>query len=113
MAARGDVLRLRVSLGFGSDSSESRVLVVQASGLNTTLATLLVIPLEAALPIYARVPFAVPISGPEAGLPHDAVAMVQALTSLSRTRMEPLPVGQALPTTMTQIEQALCDIMEL
>jgi hypothetical protein len=53
MAERGDVFQLIRRLGLGAGQEGERVVIVQADALNSVLPTLLVVPLEANVEVFA------------------------------------------------------------
>src|SRR2546422_9855881 len=99
MADRGDVLPLKRRLGFGAKGEADSVVVVQASGLNAVLPTLLVVPLDAAVGAYGRVPAILRISREEAGSNADHVAVPWRLPALRADSPAPRPVGRPPPDT--------------
>jgi mRNA-degrading endonuclease toxin of MazEF toxin-antitoxin module len=113
MADRGDVLRLKRRLGFGAKGEADSVVVVQASGLNTVLPTLLVVPLDAAVGAYARVPAVLRASREEAGSDVDQVAVPWRLRAISADSLAPGPVSRLRPNTMRALEDLLKIVLDL
>jgi len=113
MADRGDVLRLKRRLGFGAKGEADSVVVVQASGLNAVFPTLLVVPLDAAVGAYGRVPAILRISREEAGSNADHVAVPWRLRAISADSLAPGPVGRLRPDTMRALEDLLKLVLDL
>ena len=113
MAHRGDVLRLKRRLGFGAKGEADSVVVVQASGLNAVLPTLLVVPLDAAVGAYGRVPAVLRISREEAGSHADHVAVPWRLRAINADSLAPGPVGRLRPDTMRALEDLLKLVLDL
>ena len=75
MAERGDVFQLKRRLGFGAEREAERLIIVQATALNSVLPTLLAVPLEPQAHLFAGQPLAVLVSAGEAGAAADHVAI--------------------------------------
>jgi len=112
MAERGDVLRVKRRLGFGSESSGERVVVVQASPLNSTLPTTIVVPLDtdrrAAPPSLA-----VHVSAAEAGAAEDHIAIATQLQVTLLDRLAPGRVGRLQARTLSRLEEKLRLVLDL
>ena len=113
MAARGDVLALRRTIGFLPGAELARFVVVQADRITRALDTVVVAPLDEALPVYSSLPGAVPVSASEAGTKKKQVALVTQLTTLPLDRFEPTPAGRIDRSTRTQLESVIRLVLEL
>ena len=113
MADRGDVLRLKRRLGFGAKGEADSVVVVQASGLNAVLPTLLVVPLDSAIGAYSRVPAILRVSREEAGSQVDQVAVPWRLRAISADSLAPGAVGRLRSDTMRALEDLLKLVLDL
>lgn len=107
MANRGEVLRLKNRLGFLPQGEAGSVVVVQANALNTVLPTLLVVPIDHALALYANDPTAVPISAREAGTKTDQVALAPQLRPTRLDHLAPGAVGRLSPPSLARLERVL------
>ena len=113
MADRGDVLRLKRRLGFGAKGEADSVVVVQATGFNAVLPTLLVVPLDAATGAYGGVPAVVRVSREEAGSLVDHVAVPWRLRAISADSLAPGAVGRLRPSTLRTLEDMLKLVLDL
>ena len=113
MLRRGEIYPLKRNLGFGAAAEPTRVLVLQDDSIGGSLPTVFVVPLDEALPMYVRMPTAVPVSGPEAGTLTDQVARTALLRSIIKTRLALTPVGRATPATMATVDAALSALLGL
>jgi hypothetical protein len=113
MADRGDVLRLKRRLGFGAKGEADSVVVVQASGLNAILPTLLVVPLDPAAGAYDGVPAVVHVSREEAGSHVDHVAVPWRLRAIGADALSPGAVGRLRPQTLRALEELLKLVLDL
>jgi mRNA-degrading endonuclease toxin of MazEF toxin-antitoxin module len=111
MAERGDVLRVKRRLGFGSDRSGERVAVLQATPLNAALPSTIVVPLADA--IAAPPSLAVRVSAAEAGAEEDLVALPMLLQVTLLDRLAPGRVGRLRPKTMAQLEEKIRLVLDL
>ena len=112
MAERGDVLRVKRRLGFGSERSGERVAIVQASPLNAALPTTIIVPLDtdrnAAPPSLA-----VEVSAREAGATEDHIAITTQLQVTLLDRLAPGRVGRLEPRTLARIDEKLRLVLDL
>lgn len=113
MADRGDVYQLKRRLGFGADREAERVVVVQATALNSILPTLVAVPLEPQVRTFAGLPIAVTISAKEAGAAHDHVALASWVFVVSSDRLAPGRVGVLLPHTLATLDEKLRLVLDL
>lgn len=112
MAERGDVLRVKRRLGFGTDRAGERVAVVQATPLNASLPTTIVVPLDsntsAALPSLA-----VRVSAEEAGADEDHVALASQLQVTLLDRLAPGRIGRLSARTLAQLDARIRLVLAL
>jgi mRNA-degrading endonuclease toxin of MazEF toxin-antitoxin module len=113
MADRGEVLHLKRRLGFAPKGEADAVVVVQSNPLNAILATLIVVPLDAAVGAYAGVSLAVRVSKEEAGSRVDHVAVPWSLRYISGDALAPGPVGRLRPDTLRALEQSIRLVLDL
>jgi mRNA-degrading endonuclease toxin of MazEF toxin-antitoxin module len=113
MAERGDVVQVKRRLGFGTEGDGERVVVVQATALNAALPTLVVVPLDASLELFARQPLAVRIAAREAGASTDHVAVCSWLHTLRADRLEPGRVGRLKARTLSELDERLRIVLDL
>jgi mRNA-degrading endonuclease toxin of MazEF toxin-antitoxin module len=112
MAERGDVLRLKRRLGFGNERSGERVAVVQASPLNSSLPTTIVVPLHADTR-SAPASLSVRVSAKEAGAEEDQVAVAAQIQMTLLDRLAPGRVGRLHPRTLALLDQKLRLVLDL
>lgn len=112
MAERGDVLRVKRRLGFGHDRSGERVAIVQATPLNASLPTTIIVPLDTE---SASVPSAlsVRVSASEAGADDDYVAIPTQLQVTLLDRLAPGRVGRLHPKTLAQLEDKIRLVLDI
>ena len=113
MAARGDVLALRRPIGFLAGAELDRFVVVQADRITRAIETILVAPLDEAVPVYAAMPGAVPVSASEAGTKKKQVALVTQVTALPLDRFEPVAAGRIDRATRARIDSVLRLVLDL
>ncbi len=113
MARRGDILRLRQRLGFEPRGEAEAVVVVQADPLNTSLATLLVVPLDPAVETFAEHPYAIPIPGAECGSSIDHVALTTQLRAAPVDSFATGIVGHLSPRSQAAVDRALLLVLSL
>jgi mRNA-degrading endonuclease toxin of MazEF toxin-antitoxin module len=113
VAERGDVLRLRTRVGFGSDDEGSRVVVVQSSDLNAVLPTTVVIPLDAPTDADLRSPVVVQVAALEAGTAQDVVAYPTHLRVVPLDRFFPGRVGRLGVRTLAILRAKLRLVLDL
>jgi mRNA-degrading endonuclease toxin of MazEF toxin-antitoxin module len=113
MAERGDVLEFRKRVGFSSDNSLERVVVVQATELNAALPTLIVVPLDIIADPYVDVQLLVRVSAKEAGTRKDAVAIPTHLRFVPSDRFAAGRVGRLRPSTLAQLDDRLRLVLDL
>ncbi len=106
-------MRLRTRLGFMPQDEAESVVVVQADPLNTLLPTLLVVPLNVAVDLYAGDATAVRVTRGEAGSSVDQVA--------DATQVQPVAVeafalgvaGRLKPRTLVALDRVLKRVLGL
>jgi mRNA-degrading endonuclease toxin of MazEF toxin-antitoxin module len=103
MAERGDVLRLKRRLGFGTELAGERVAVVQATPLNSALPTTIVVPLDSN-PNAVPVSLGVRVTAAEAGADEDHVAVTSQLQVTLLDRLAPGRVGRLQARTLAQLD---------
>lgn len=106
MAERGDVLRVKRRLGFGSERSGERVVVIQADPLNSALPTTLIVPLDTdskAVPPSLTVR----VSAAEAGAEEEHVAVPTQVQVTLLDRLAPGRVGRLRPSTLGHLDEKL------
>lgn len=113
MADRGDVLQLKSRLGFASGRDTERVVVVQATALNAALPTVLVVPLDPGVAIFAGSPLAVEVSAAEAGTTHDHVAIVSWVRVMQLDRLLAGRVGRLDAGTLSDLDDRLRFVLDL
>lgn len=113
MVERGDVLRLKARLGFLPKGEAGSAVVVQASALNTSLASVLVVPLDPAAAAFTRQPTVVPVPAAEAGSATDLVAVVPSLRPLRLEHAAPGVAGRLSRGTMARIDEMLRLVLDL
>ncbi len=113
MARRGDVLRLKSSLGFAARGAKESVVVVQADQLCAILPTLVVVPLDAATAVHADNPLAVPVTAAEVGGKAQHVAVTTHVHVVFADRLAPGAVGRLSPDSLAAIDQALTLVLDL
>jgi hypothetical protein len=97
VAVRGEVLALRRAVGFLPKARLERFVIVQADSVTRALETVLVAPLDEALPVYGAMPGALAVSAREAGTRKGQVALLTSLATVALERFEVLPGRQARP----------------
>ncbi len=107
------MLRLKQRLGFAVRGEEEAVIVFQANALNSVLPTLLVVPMDPAVSLYAGNPLAVLVSGAEAGSKVDHVAVATQLRPVRSDALAPGAVGRLTPSTLTMLETAVRLVLDL
>lgn len=112
MAERGDVLRVKRRLAFGSERSGERVVVVQADALNSALPTTLVVPLDTD-PNAAPRSLAVRVSAAEAGAEEEHVAIPSQLQMTLLDRLAAGRVGRLRPSTLARLDEKLRLVLDL
>jgi mRNA-degrading endonuclease toxin of MazEF toxin-antitoxin module len=112
MAERGDVLRVKRRLGFGSERSGERVAVVQATPLNAALPTTVVVPLDTHA-TAAPPSLAVRVPAKEAGADEDHFALPAQLQVTLLDRLVPGSVGRLSARTLAQLEQKVRLVLDL
>jgi mRNA-degrading endonuclease toxin of MazEF toxin-antitoxin module len=113
MSERGDVLQLRSQLGFGSGKGGERVVVVQATELNSALPTTLVVPLDLIADAYVDRDLLVSVTAAEAGSRKDCVAIPTHVRFVPTDRFEPGRVGRLRSDTLAELEEKLRLILDL
>jgi mRNA-degrading endonuclease toxin of MazEF toxin-antitoxin module len=113
MAERGDVLELRTRLGFGSAGAAERVVVVQATPLNSALPTTLVVPLDLLADPYLDLDLLARIPAAEAGTRKDQVAIASHVRFVPTDRFEPGRVGKLSDQTLAELDEKLRLILDL
>ena len=113
MASRGDVLRLKTRLGFAPKGEEDSVVVVQADGLNALLPSLVVVPLDSAVHLYAGHPAAVLVPAKEAGSRLDQVAVVPHVGVVLADRLATGAVGHLSAQTLSRLDRVLRLVLAL
>jgi len=113
VAKRGEVLLARRRVGFAAANELERFVVLQHERLNGILPTLVVAPLDAALPIYGGNPLAVPIPAGESGTPEPQVLVLSAICSLPQDRFQPLAAGRLRPASLAMTDTALRLLLDL
>ena len=113
MAERGDVLELRGRLGFGAKNQAERVVVVQATPLNSTLPTTLFVPLDLLAAPYQGRDLLLRVPAAEAGTKRDQVAIVTHLRFAPTDRFEPGRIGKLGPETLAELDEKLRLVLDL
>ncbi len=113
MARRGDVLRLKRSLGFVARGEQESVAVVQEDRLCGILPTLVVVPLDPAISTHAGNPLAVPVTAVEVAGTVDHVAVTTHMHVVFADRLAPGAVGRLSPHSLAAIDQALRLVLDL
>lgn len=112
MAERGDVLQVKRRLGFGSERAGQRVVVVQATSLNSALPTTIIVPLDMS-PAAAPPSLAVRVSADEAGAEEDHVAIASHLQVVVLDRLAPGRVGRLRPRTLARLDEKVRLVLDL
>ena len=112
MAERGDVLRLKRRLGFGSERAGERVAVVQATPLNAALPTTVIVPLDSNAKA-APPSLVVRVSAREAGAEGDHFALPAQLQVTLLDRLAPGRIGRLSPRTLAQLEHKIRLVLDL
>jgi mRNA-degrading endonuclease toxin of MazEF toxin-antitoxin module len=112
MAERGDVLRVKRRLGFGSERSGERVVVVQATRLNAALPTTVIVPLDVDAKA-AHPSLTVRVSAKEAGATEDHVAIASQLQVSLLDRLAAGRVGRLHARTLAALEEKLRLVLDL
>jgi mRNA-degrading endonuclease toxin of MazEF toxin-antitoxin module len=113
MTERGDVLQLRSRVGFGAGKEGERVVVVQATELNSALPTTLVVPLDQLADPYVGRELLVQVPATEAGTRKDCVAIPTHVRFVPTDRFEPGRVGRLGGTTLSELDEKLRLILDL
>lgn len=113
MAERGDVIAVRARLGFGARNESERVVVVQATELNSALATTLVVPLDLLADPYLDSELLVRVQAVEAGTRTDQVAIVPFIRYAATDRFEPGRVGKLSARTLHELDEKLRLVLDL
>jgi mRNA-degrading endonuclease toxin of MazEF toxin-antitoxin module len=109
---RGAVYRLRQRVGFGTERAGERVVVVQASLLNTALPTTLIVPLDLALGVYEGLP-TVRVSPAEAGSEREHVALPTQVRAIAIDRLAPGAIGRLGVRTLHALSESLSLVLDL
>jgi mRNA-degrading endonuclease toxin of MazEF toxin-antitoxin module len=112
VAKRGDVLIAKRKLGFAAEGVPQHFVVVQSDQLRD-LDTLLVVPLDAAAPMYEADPLVVPVTAKEASARVPHVALVHLLTAALRERFEEAPAGRLSAGSMDKVDDLLAFTLQL
>jgi mRNA-degrading endonuclease toxin of MazEF toxin-antitoxin module len=112
MAERGDILRVKRRLGFGTERAGERVAVLQATPLNAALPTTIVVPLDSNLD-GTPASLGVRVSAEEAGAEEDYVAIASQLQVTLLDRLAPGRVGRLHPRTLAQLEERMRLVLDL
>lgn len=112
MAERGDVLQTKRRVGFVSHEGD-RVVVVQATSLNATLPTVVVVPLDSNVSMYAGSPLAVRVSAVEAGTSKDAMAVASWIRVMKLDALVPGRVGRLDMTTQHELDERIRIVLDL
>ena len=110
---RGDVLVVRRRLGFGGSGRREHFVVLQSDMLQRDLDTVVVAPMDDALPLYASDPLVVHVSKREAGTAARQVVLVSHLSSVLRERFEPMRAGRLRASSMSDIGRLVAILLEL
>ncbi len=113
MAERGDVLELRTKLGFGAKNEGERVVVIQATQLNSALPTTLFVPLDLLAAPYLNSELLVTVPAGEAGTRKDQVAIVTHMRFAPTDRFEPGRVGKLGAATLEELDEKLRLVLDL
>lgn len=113
MSERGDVLQLQSHLGFGAKGDGERVVVVQATELNSALPTTLVVPLDLVADPYVDQALLVHVPAVEAGTRKDCVAIPTHLRFVATDRFQAGRVGRLAGGTLAELEEKLRLILDL
>jgi mRNA-degrading endonuclease toxin of MazEF toxin-antitoxin module len=113
MAERGDVLELRARVGFGAKNQGERVVVVQATELNSALPTTVVLPLDVLAAPYVGQDLLLHVPAAEAGTRRDQVALVTHLRFVPTDRFEPGRVGRLSQATLEALDEKLRLVLDL
>src|SRR5688500_14570272 len=113
MAERGDGLELRKRLGFGARDQNERVVVIQATQLNSALPTTLFVPLDVLAAPYLERDLLVHVPAAEAGSKKDQVAIVTHVRFAPTDRFEPGRVGRLGPETLEELNEKLRLVLDL
>jgi len=113
MAERGDVLQLRARLGFGQTSHGERVVVIQATALNSALPTTIVAPLDVLGDPYLDQELLLAVPAREAGTAKDQIAILSHLRVAPTDRVEPGRVGKLSNATLAALDEKLRLILDL
>ena len=103
----GEIFALKKRLGFGDPAEPTRVLIIQDEGVGASLPTVIVVPLDEALPLFSSMPTAVPVSAAEAGAGVPQVARTSLLRSILKDRLGIHPLGMVDPLTMARVGAAV------
>jgi mRNA-degrading endonuclease toxin of MazEF toxin-antitoxin module len=112
MTERGDVLRVKRRLGFGAERAGERVAVVQATPLNSSLLSTIVVPLDPAADAAPRA-LAVRVSAEEAGADDDHVAVATHLQVTLFDKLAPGRVGRLRAQTLAELENKIRLVLDL
>jgi len=113
MAERGDVMMFTSRIGFGAGTEGERAIVVQATPLNSTLPTLLAVPLDVAADPYLGTDLLVRVAADEAGTRNDQVAVPTHIRFVRRDRFAPGRVGRLRPKTLAELDEKLRLVLDL
>lgn len=113
MAQRGEVVVSSRRVGFAAKGEPEAFVVVQADPLNVVLPTVLVIPLDHRVALYAGNPRAVPVSAAEAGSAVEHVAITTQLRPVRVDQLAPGAVGRVSRRTMTLLNRTLKLVLDL
>jgi mRNA-degrading endonuclease toxin of MazEF toxin-antitoxin module len=106
-------VRLRRALGFGVGAEGEILLVVQADALNAVFDSLVVIPLDASVELYAGDPTAVRVPAAECGARQDHAAVTTQIRSLLTSELAPGVAGRASAATMAAVDEAIRRVLDL
>jgi mRNA-degrading endonuclease toxin of MazEF toxin-antitoxin module len=112
MAERGDVLRVKRRLGFGSERSGERVAVIQATPLNSALPTTVIVPLDTEAS-SSPASLSVPVSAVEAGATEAHFALPAQIQVTLLDRLAPGRVGRLRPRTLALLDEKLRLVLDL
>ena len=107
MPERGDVVRLRRPIGFGSRAPEVRFVVMSPAKLNAMFPTFMGVPMYVHTAVDRGVPGNVIVRAADAGSDVDLVAVACQLAPVRTDDLEPGVRSHVSPITMQAIENAI------
>ena len=106
MASRGDIYWADMPDVQGSEQAGRRPVLVVQNDVNNRASTTTIVATITGQPRRQRLPFHVPISAGDSGLPRDSTVLCEQIRTVSQTRLG-AHAGSLSTTKMREIDRAL------